>query len=411
MISTTETLRHQNRAFVLAGIRELGPSAHTTLSEWSGLSSASVSAITVELEQEGVLQRVEQVASSGRGRPRVLFGPSTDFARLVMIRITTEVVEYSMIDYAGTLLDRFHDKRPEKESSTTPFLQRIVAGVERLVERSGVNNSAIQTISVTTKGVVDPLSPTLMWSPVFSDQVINFDEVFRDKFSAFVHLHNETIFSAQAIARRLRSSDKNAKQGHRIAVLSLGHSIGLGVATLRSHGRIEGFAPPFGHMVDQQRGPLCRCGASGCVEATAGFYGILRSAFGVPADTLPAPFVPLTEVDKLASKARQGERSADLAFRKAGECLGLGLARVNSLLPVSDITITGYGVHYLDLLMPGIKQGLTETMEARHGRMPRIDIESEETQLIHEGNTQWSLAQLDELRVATRLLSNIQVAG
>jgi len=89
MNPSTESLRHQNRAHVLAGLRELGPSAHTTLSEWSGLSSASVSAITAELENEGVLQRLDQVASSGRGRPRVLFGPNAEFALFAVVRITT----------------------------------------------------------------------------------------------------------------------------------------------------------------------------------------------------------------------------------------------------------------------------------------------------------------------------------
>lgn len=411
MISTTEMLRHQNRAHVLAGLRELGPSAHTTLSEWTGLSSASVSAITAEFENEGVLQRLEQVASSGRGRPRVLFGPNPNFACLATIRITTELVEYSLIDYAGTLFDRFHEARPANEKSPKPFVKRLKAGITRLAERSGLNGSSIQSVSVTTKGVVDTDGTTLLWSPVFDDKKINFAKELNEVCAAPVSLHNETAFSAQAVARRLRRQDVNAEDGRRIAVLSLGHSIGLGVASLESHGRIEGFAPPFGHMVDQQGGHLCRCGARGCVEASAGFYGILRTAFGVPVDTTPARFVPLHEVDSIAAKARAGERNAELAFRKAGECLGLALSRLNCLLPVSEITVTGYGVRYIDLLLPNIKEQLEKTMQANLGLAPLVHVDSEETQLVDEGNTQWTLADLDEARVANRSLSGIKAAG
>lgn len=411
MISSTEMLRHQNRAYVLAGLRELGPSAHTTLSEWSGLSSASVSAITAELETEGVLYRLEQVASSGRGRPRVLLGPNPTFAYVAAIRITTEIVEYSLINYSGTLVDRFHEARPAEEKSPVDFLHRINENIGKLATRSGLDGASIQLISITTKGVVDPAGPTLIWSPVFDDQVIDFAAALKEASAACVHLHNETTFSAQAVSQRLRQSDATVENGRRVAVLSLGHSIGLGVATLKSHGRTSSFAPPFGHMIDQQQGPLCRCGAHGCVEATAGFYGILRAAFDVPADTLPARFVPLKEVDKLAARARAGEHSAEYAFRSASDCLGLALARLNSLLGVAEVTITGYGSRYLDLLLPGIHRGLEQTMQARQGRMPTIHIEQDETHLVHEGNTQWALANLDETRVATRQLSHLQVVG
>ncbi len=410
MASNTETLRHQNRAYVLAGLRELGRSAHTTLGEWSGLSSASVSAITAELEAEGVLERVEQVASTGRGRPRVLFGQRPNFAYLVMVRIATEIVEYSLVDYAGTLIDRFIDKRAPKEKPLT-FTKNIANNVARLAERSGIDNQAIRTVSITTKGVVDPHKPTVLWTPVFDNHPIDFAEAFNHFTSANVCVRNETTFSAQAVAQRLRRNDQSAEDGRRIAVLSLGHSIGLGVATLKSHGRIDAFAPPFGHMVDQQNGPICRCGAQGCVEATAGFYGILRTAFGVPCDTLPARFVPLAEVDKLAVKARSGARDAEYAFRKASECLGLALARLHSLLNVSEITITGYGARYLDLLLPGINERLEHTMQAMQGRSPIIQIELEETRLIDEGNMQWSLAKLDESRVATRLMADVKAVG
>jgi len=410
MATNTETLRHQNRAYVLAGLRELGRSAHTTLGEWSGLSSASVSAITAELEAEGVLERVEQVASSGRGRPRVLFGQSAGFAYLAMVRIATEMIEYSLVDYTGTLIDRFVEKRGPKEKPVT-FKKNINKSLVRLAERSKVGVNAIRAISITTKGVVDPQSPTVLWTPVFDKHAIDFEEEISGFDDAIISVCNETTFSAQAVAQRLRRNNANLKEGHRIAVLSLGHSIGLGVATLKSHGRIEAFAPPFSHMVDQQQGPICRCGAQGCVEATAGFYGILRTAFGVPHGTLPARFVPLTEMDKLANSARSGSRDAEYAFRKASECLGLALARLDSLLNVSEITITGYGSRYLDLLLPGINERLEQTMQAMQGRSPTIKIELEETPLIDEGNMQWSLAKLDETRVATRLMTDVKAAG
>ena len=110
-------------------------------------------------------------------------------------------------------------------------------------------------------------------------------------------------------------------------------------------------------------------------------------------------------------RQRSGNREAEYAFRTASECLGLALARLDSLLDVSEITITGYGARYLDLLLPGINQRLEQTMQAKQGRLPKIKIELEETPLVDEGNIQWSLAKLDENRVATRLLTDVKAAG
>src|SRR3546814_12418462 len=42
----------------------------------------------------------------------------------------------------------------------------------------------------------------------------------------------------------------------------------------------------FGHMLHIPGGAMCRCGARGCIEAYAGFYAVLRTAFEVPLDTV-----------------------------------------------------------------------------------------------------------------------------
>ncbi|MGO8485078.1 ROK family protein, partial [Rhizobium leguminosarum] len=66
--------------------------------------------------------------------------------------------------------------------------------------------------------------------------------------------------------------------------------------------------PEIGRRYLLANGGLCRCGTRGCIEAYAGFYAILRSAFEVPLDTIPAKLVPVAELDKIAAKARQGHR-------------------------------------------------------------------------------------------------------
>ena len=349
MVASTESLRQQNRALILAALRERGAMAHTDMAQWTGLSSATVSAITADLLSEQIIIKTESPSPTGRGRPRVLFIQNPDAAFMAAIRITSEEIEYSAADYAGTLKDRFSERRPSSENDPASFAVHFKACLEKLLQRSGLVRQQIKTISITSKGLVAAGRPVLLWSPVFGGQKVDFEEILAPDWQTQIILTNETQFAAKALANKLKI--EAPQFGTRTtATLSLGHSIGLGIAVERPGRKVHSTAPAFGHMNHTPNGSLCRCGARGCIEAYAGFYGILRTAFDVPSDTIPANFVPLEEIDKLADNARRGDRKAGFAFRQAGEVLGIGVSRLMSMYGPMPLMITGHGLRYYDLM-------------------------------------------------------------
>jgi predicted NBD/HSP70 family sugar kinase len=149
-------------------------------------------------------------------------------------------------------------------------------------------------------------------------------------------------------------------------------------------------------MLHLANGGLCRCGARGCIEAHAGFYAILRAAFEVPLDTIPAKFVPVAELDKIAAMARQGHRVSAFAFRQAGLALGNGLSRMLSLTERMPIAITGPGTRYYDLLRQGIEEGLGQSHIVRMEGMPELRIVADEQNLVFEGHLNRALSMIDE---------------
>ncbi|MCY1293892.1 hypothetical protein D9M70_431650 [compost metagenome] len=160
-------------------------------------------------------------------------------------------------------------------------------------------------------------------------------------------------------------------------------------------------APNFGHMLHAPSAGLCRCGAYGCIEAAAGFYGILRAAFEVPADTIPAKFVPVAELDKIAASARQGHRMAGYAFRQAGIALGNGISRMLSLYERMPVHVTGPGIRYFDLMLPGIEEGLAQSMQVRLQGAPEISVAPDEQRLVFEGHLERALGAIDADITAT----------
>lgn len=398
--SSTELVRQQNSALVLASLRRHGPLAHTDISQHTGLASATVSAITTELEKAGVLERREQQAAISRGRPRVIFGQRRDAGYLIAVRIGSDVVQYSLADYGGTLLDRFEEPRNHADTSTEPFAEAFVAALERLVARSQIAREEVLVVSISSKGLVDPASARLVWSPVFGSQQVDFSALLKPAWRAKILLSNETLLVAHAMASRMEMA--GVENLHAVAALSLGHSIGLGIARFDRTGELVVTAPNFGHMLNSSDGKLCRCGAQGCIEASAGFYGILRTAFEVPPDTIPAKFVPLAEMDKIAVRARQGHRMSEYAFRQAGLALGQGLSRMVSLYESMPIAITGPGTRYFDLMHRGLEEGLAQSQQVRLFGSPPITIVPEEVTLVLEGHLDRALSEMDHDIIAAK---------
>lgn len=402
--SSTELVRQQNSALVLSVLRREGRLSHTQISEATGLSSATISAITADLERSAIIEKSEQQAPTGRGRPRVLFSQRRDCGYLITVIISSDSIQYSLVDYAGTLLDRFTEIRPE--GSREAFVAAISAGLNRTVQRADIGRNQVLLVSLSSKGLVSPSEPVLVWSPMLGSEAVDFRVALGENWGDKVVLNNETLLVAKALQQR---QARGAQPGASLAAISLGHSIGLGIARTLPEKDAEISAPNFGHMLHIPGGALCRCGARGCIEAYAGFYAVLRSAFEVRADTVPAKIVPLAEVDKIAALARQGQRMAVLAFRQAGVALGNGISRLLSLYDHMSIFITGPGIRYYDLLQAGVEEGLAQTHVVRLSGMPRLEVVVDEAALVFEGHVGLAFSLIDRDIIALR--TPLQAAG
>ncbi|MCF1434582.1 ROK family protein [Agrobacterium vitis] len=392
MKSSTEQIRRQNSALVLAALRVEQAMSHTQIAAVTGLASATVTAITSELEQAGVIERHEQQIAGARGRPRVALSRRRDFAYVMSVRISSDRLNYTLSDFRGKLMDRFEEQRP-LDVSAAGFIEGLGRNLARLASRSKLEPEKVAVLSVSSKGIVDAGGARLLWTPVFGQQPLDLKAGLGDFEKAMALLSNETLLVAHGLSRRMDAQDGTFRG---LIALSLGHSIGLGIARPMPDGTVAVSAPNFGHMLNTADSKLCRCGARGCIEASAGFYGILRMAFEVRPDTIPAKFVPITEMDKIALSARQGNRMAQYAFRQAGLALGQGLSRVFSLHETLPVIITGPGTRYYDLLAQGIEEGLAQSLQVRLDGAPPISLVGDEADLVQEGHVDHALRAIDE---------------
>ena len=154
-----------------------------------------------------------------------------------------------------------------------------------------------------------------------------------------------------------------AGQGTRtMAFLTIGTGIGAGLI-LDGHlhrGRI-GAGGEIGHIcVDEPVGRACPCGLRGCLEAYASGPSVMRIA-------VEQGYMGPKDGASLATAARNADPAAAFAFRQAAEKLGAALATLTMLVNPERIVLGTLAVHAGDLLLPGIRHGVSERTWKRLG--------------------------------------------
>ena len=138
-------------------------------------------------------------------------------------------------------------------------------------------------------------------------------------------------------AAAIAESRFGAAYGSRVSLtLTVGTGLGGGVVVgnrMLAGGR--GLAGELGHLCFDPAGPLCACGASGCLEAYVCGPSILRRA-------IAAGVAARTPVD-VASAARSGDAAATAVIASAGQALGHGIVQMCAVVD-PDVVVVGGGV-------------------------------------------------------------------
>ena len=135
-------------------------------------------------------------------------------------------------------------------------------------------------------------------------------------------------------------------------VVSTGVGGGIILGGRLLHGR-SGNAGHVGHIIVWPGGPVCGCGARGCIEGVASGTGLARRLQAALADGAETGLNHAASAAEIAAAARQGDALAAELFRTAGEGVGRGIASAAVLLDLELVAIGGsIALHAWDLLGP-----------------------------------------------------------
>jgi glucokinase len=220
-------------------------------------------------------------------------------------------------------------------------LSGIVAAVQKAVALAGASMGELSAVGVGVPGRVDPNTGLVRSAVNLGWQEVPLGETLCARLGVPCLVENDVRLAAVGMQRYLEDA---APQN--MAYVSVGTGIAAGLVLNGAIYRgAHGLAGEIGHMVVMldADGPLCQCGARGCLEALAA--GPAIAAMGEKAaesdpQSLLREYRPIT-AEAVYRAAREGDGAAREIARKVGSYLALALQQLIMAYDVEYIALGG----------------------------------------------------------------------
>ena len=260
-----DDLRRKNRAMVIAAARRGGQPSRTEIAAATGLSNSTISTISADLIEEGILAEVRggEAAALKRGRPQVALGLDPRAAAVVAVALSLNTLSAALIDYSGKVVAIDASRPPTLTMSEADLVGAVIACVRRLLDRAEPGRGPVLRMTLAVQGITDSEARKLLWSPITPHSDVALADALEAAFAVPVTVENDCNMIAVALRGR---APERYRDNFFTILLSNGIGMGLvlrGELFTGSHSS----GGEFGHMIHIPDGALCRCGRRGCIEA------------------------------------------------------------------------------------------------------------------------------------------------
>ena len=255
-------------------------------------------------------------------------------------------IEVALVDANGRLMATARHPSGGMESDPSQVVAEVAARVAEL--RSGVPKERIVALGIGVAGQIDPEAGIVRYSPNLQWR----DVPLQQELERALEMPAWTINDVQAVTwgEWQRGAGRGVSD---LLCFFVGTGVGGAiVAGERLVTGAAGSAGELGHTALDPRGPPCRCGSTGCLEAHAGGWAIalrLRRAVAEQPEagrnllSLACGDPEALSAATLAEAAHGGDALARRLVEEVGTALGVGVASmVNVLNP--RLVILGGGV-------------------------------------------------------------------
>ena len=319
--------RDLNRIAVLRLIGSSGPIARTHIAGRLGLSPATVTSLTRELLDRGIVRVAEHAPSRG-GRPAVLLELVGSAATAFGVKVAPDHLVGVQVMLDGAVIERVECRF---DAAAEGSADRLGDVLEDWIARFN-GDRPLLGVGLGMPGVVDASrrrvdSPMLGWSE------LPLGEVLQARLGLPVLVDNDV--NTLAISERLYGRCREVED---FITITVGRGVGLGIVARGDIYRgFGGGAGEFGHVAVVDDGPPCTCGKRGCLEAVVGDPALVAEGrrLGLLSEG--------QDIAELRALADAGREDAKRIFARAGALLGRATAGLVNVLGPQLVLVSGEG--------------------------------------------------------------------
>lgn len=262
--SNLSTIKLNNKSLVLKILNSKGEASRAELSRITGLTKTSITNITSDLLEKGIIYETGTMDSS-TGRKPILLKISKNALFSIGVYISRDFVYSNMANLKGEVLYECKHNFEIVENERS-FLSNIFNAVNSVILNSGVKKDKILGVGVASIGPLDIRNGIIVNPPNFRGlKSIHIVKELNNRFNLETYLDND--MNASAIAEKLFGNAKNVSNFIYVGVTNgIGAGIFVNDSIFRGN---DGFAGEIGHTTIDVNGERCPCGNLGCLELYA----------------------------------------------------------------------------------------------------------------------------------------------
>lgn len=336
----SELAKETNISIILELLHAKAPLSRIDIARTTGLSPATVTAMTEELLQKGFLQESGAGEFTGGRRP-ILLEPSPKARYTIAIHITAQRVELAVVNFINQIY--FRRSRQFDELSQNVFVSVLSKWILEVIKDSGIDPDKIIAIGIAVPGPVDAKKGVIIQAQDLNFQDLHLKEELQAKLPYPVLVERDV--HAFIWAEKWLGAGKDAVNLLYVWLVPGGIGVGAVVNGVIYYGE-NMRAGELGHMTIDWDGQICTCGLRGCWQqfvSEQAMRRILMTAITEGKQTVLTQFISspkeLTTAQVMAAYRQKDALAQDIIEEVAG-FLGIGIANlVNAFDP--EVVIVG----------------------------------------------------------------------
>ncbi|WP_371833950.1 ROK family transcriptional regulator [Rhodococcoides yunnanense] len=328
---------------IFALVRDGEADTRAELGRITGLSRSAVASRVAALAGLGLIIETEDTQSTG-GRPPARVSFDVDAGVVLAAAIGRSRSQLGVFTLGGEFLA---GDTVDQEIGIGPdeLMPQITKRLQALLDESHRTEHRILGVGLSIPGTADTARGCSLDSPIMHGwDGVPLAPFFADTTSAPVFLDND----ANAMVLAERRDNRDRFQNALLVKASTGLGAGIVAGGALQRGSL-GAAGEFGHTkTAAAAGVACRCGDSGCLEAIAGGWALVRA--------LNEQGREVGHIRGVVDLAVSGDPEARRLIRDSGRHIGETLAGAVNLLNPEVLIVGGDMANAYDIFVAGLRE-------------------------------------------------------